>query len=605
METIRDRIFNSRCAPCIHDNLVITRLGIAMPFGVIMVVNRGNGCVEHVSANVEEILGIPPSVLLGQRPTKAFPDPASASNLAGILQPGRIYFDNPTPLVAMGRRFEAICHIRDELLYIEIEPYVEAEHDYQTMIAEALDTIASQSTVKGLYDAAARMMQYVTGFDRIKLFKFMSHGHGVVVAERHSPGSRLRSFMNHYFSASDIPEAARAQLRMGKTRQKPTQEPPVPMLMRDASGVVPSGDKVDLTDAWLRGIHASDRNYNILLGVNSNIAFPVNPDSTLWGLFVVHNEEKKFLNYDCRVVIEQLTMMFASRLVELEDAEAEMEQRNRSAQSMLESLRGGAGLMSRIGETDDARPARLAVTEQFACLTPSIGADRRIGQPESVDNPFGINLRDLVCADGVAVLRGGANPHVHLVGTTPDALAVRGLATLFGNGLPAFPDSGNRVFATDALQDLVALPETVRPVATGLLAAPVGHSGDMILWFRREEVVDAVWAGRPHTPAELMSDKLMLTRDDFTSYRAPLAGASKPWSEREVALACQFAESVGALWSPGQTEPSPYEDYEPLSETFVAPAHGVLNGSGGEPAPTVVLRRTGPHPAEWHLSLRA
>jgi two-component system, chemotaxis family, sensor kinase Cph1 len=59
MTSMRANILNGCPAPCEHDELPLARIGTVQPYGVMMVVSCDTGAVEHVSANVEEILGVP------------------------------------------------------------------------------------------------------------------------------------------------------------------------------------------------------------------------------------------------------------------------------------------------------------------------------------------------------------------------------------------------------------------------------------------------------------------------------------------------------------------------------------------------------------------
>ncbi len=606
MPSIRTHIWNGRPAPCEHDTLPIARIGTVQPHGVMMVVVPETGAVEHVSANVEEILGVPARLALGQPPMACFRDPESAGRLAEILRPGRRFFDNPTPLSANGRRFEAICHLRNGRLFIEIEPYVDAEHDYQSMVQAAMEQIARQTTVAGLYDAAARMMHHCTRYDRVKLYKWLSHGNGVVVAEHHAPDSKLpASFLGYHFSAADTPETAKEILRTGKTRQKPTQRGSVPLLTRGPDGEpAPSGDAVDMTDCWLRGIHPCDNGYNRNLGVGSNIIFPVCMDNTLWGLFVVHNKEEKFLNYDSRAVIEQMTMMFVSRLIELEANEARMGERQQLAMQMIGTIEGAQAMLAataaaRGSHLQAVRPhAMHAVSRHVAALAPTYVSANGVdaAEPGRPEDRFCADLLRVADADGAAVVRTGPGGHVHLVGSTPDALTVRGLAGLFGTRLPAFEEGGWRVFATDALADFVPGGAELRRVASGLLAAPIGSRGDMVMWFRRERVVDAVWAGRPPTTAELNSEAMFRPRSDFAAHRAPLAGASRPWLESEVLLAAQFAAAVGEFWQrqqrPAAPPPAP-APATPLAFGAMEPDQPLVVDQAQEPEPVGTMPALG------------
>ena len=583
MPTIRSHIWNGRPAPCEHDALPLARIGTVQPHGVMMIVSPDTGAVEHVSANVEPIFGVAPRMVLGSQPIVAFEDPASRQSIADIARPGRRFFDNPTQITVRGQRFEAICHINDNRLFIEIEPYVPAEHDYETMVQTALESMAQQTTVAGLYETAARLMHFVTRYDRVKLYKFLNHGHGVVVAEHHAPNSQLKaSYLGYHFSAADIPEAAKDILRTGKTRQKPTQRGSVPLLMLGPDGMVrESGQAVDMTDCWLRGIHPCDNGYNRNLGVGSNIIFPVCVDNAVWGLFVVHNREEKFLNYDTRAVIEQMTMMFASRLIELEAMEARIPERLKMAMSMIGTIEAGQAALNTTSAIrgDQAATLRLhamhSLSKHVAALAPTYvsatGTD--LAEPGRAEDRFSADLLRVADADGAAVIRTGAGGHIHLVGSTPDATTVRGIASMFGSRLPGFSESGWRVFATDALPDHIPLSEALRTTATGLLAAPIGSRGDMILWFRKEHVVDATWAGRPPSGAELRSEAMFRPRTDFAAHRAPLCGASRPWLEAEVSLAAQFAAAITEFWQRtqrgGPPTASPFQPPEPVVEPMI------------------------------------
>jgi len=576
MQGIRANILNGRPAPCEHDRLPVARIGTVQPHGVLMVVVPETGAVEHVSANVEDILGVPVRNVLGQQPTVCFSDPESNGRILEILRPGRRFFDNPTMLFSNGKRFEAICHFSDNRVFIEIEPYWPAEHDYATMVGTAIDAISRTTTVQGLYDASARMMHFVTKYDRVKLYKFVSHGHGVVVAEHHAADTKLpTSFLGYHFSATDIPETAKEILLTGKSRQKPTQSPSVPLMTRGADGQVrESGNSVDMTDCWLRGIHPCDNGYNKNLGVGSNIIFPVCLDSSLWGLFVVHHKDEKFLNYDSRVVIEQLTMMFISRLIELEAVEARIPERQRLGMQMLSALESGQELLATLSAARNAGGSMVslhamqAASRHLAALAPTYVSSNGVDfvMPGRPEDKFSSDLLRMVDADGAAVVRAGRGAHVHLIGSTPDPLAVRGLCGLFGSRLPGFSQGGWRVFATDALGDHAPVTDDMKDKACGLLAVPIGEQGDMILWFRREQVVDATWAGRPPTEAERHSETMFRARNDFVAHKAPLGGASRPWYESEVLLAAQFAAAVAEQWqkqmrashpAPAPMEPMP------------------------------------------------
>jgi light-regulated signal transduction histidine kinase (bacteriophytochrome) len=560
----------------------------------MLVLPHGVDAVEHVSANVLEILGVPVNDVLGRSPRDLFSDPKSKEKLGELLRPGMMFFDNPCMLTANGERFEAISHVRDGKLIIEIEPYADADRDYPTLVAEATEQLSKQRSIDGLYKSAVDMMHYVTGFDRVKLYKFVSHGHGKVVAEKHAPGSQLpASFLNYHFAASDIPADAKEILLTGKTRAKPqSSTPSVPLMTRSADGHVgQSGPVVDMTDAWLRGIHECDNGYNRNIGVGSNRIFPVNVDDTIWGLFVVHNLEEKFLAYDSRAVIEQMTMMFISKLIELEAVDARIDDRYKIGSSLVAVVDNGRRIIEQIGESRAEtswihKKTLQTVSQQIAALGP------RLFDPEDSRRPFEalekteIDLLNLMDADGVAVVRSGRRGHVNLIGTTPDVLTVRGIVAQFGDSLPSIFDSQYRVFATDALCDLVSMSDAVREVACGMVAVSVGDDpGNYVIWFRAEAVIDATWAGKPPTAADLSSPRMFRPKKSFAPHQQALRGASRPWLEIEVRLASEFGEAISAIWRKSADRRRPVEPRRRPAEMINS--HGLNAGLGAyvEPAP--------------------
>ncbi|CAL75164.1 Bacteriophytochrome protein [Bradyrhizobium sp. ORS 278] len=557
MNTLASCIHNGRPAPCAHDSLPVARIGSCQPHGVMLVLTHGVDAIEHVSANVKEILGISVADALGRSPVEIFKESGSRERMLEILRPGRMFFDNPTMLTVNGRKFEAICHVRSGKLFIEIEPYVEAERDYATLVAEATEQLAKQRSIDGLYQCAVEMMNFVTGYDRVKLYKFVSHGHGQVVAEKHSETTRLpASFLHVFFAASDIPTDAMEILSTGKTRAKPQSgSPSVPLMTRSPDGgIVPTGSTLDLTDAWLRGIHECDNGYNRNLGVESNLIFPVNVDDRVWGLFVIHNFECKFLNYDSRVVIEQMTMMFISKLIELEALEARIDDRYKIASELIAAVDNGRRIIEQIGESraDSSwihKKTCQMVAAQLAALSPRFFVDEEAAKPAAALEKFEVDLLNMMDADGAAIVRAGRHSHVRLIGSTPDSLTVRGIVAQFGDRLPSLAESNFRVFATDALPDMLPISGEARARACGMVATALGdESGNFILWFRAENVIDAEWAGQPPSRQELMSPKMFRPKTSFALHRQPLDGASRPWLEVEVRLAAEFGDAISAVW---------------------------------------------------------
>jgi light-regulated signal transduction histidine kinase (bacteriophytochrome) len=345
-----------------------------------------------------------------------------------------------------------------------------------------------------------------------------------------------------------------------------------------------------MTDCWIRGIHECDNGYNRNLGVGSNLIFPVNIDDSIWGLFVVHNLEEKFLNYDNRIVIEQMTMMFISKLIELESVEARIEDRYKIGSALIAVIDNGRRIMEQVGEARAEtswihRKTLQNISHELVALSPRfVEEDETKPHTGALTGALGkveIDLLNLLDADGAAIIRAGRRSHVRLFGATPDALTVRGLAAQFGDRLPAL-ENPYRVFATEALCDLVPMSDAVREVACGFVAVAIGDEpGNYIFWFRAENIVDATWAGKPPTTEDLASPKMFRPKKSFAPHQQPLRGAARPWLEAEVRLACEFAEAVSAIWQKSAERRRPPEPRRRPAEMMSPHAiNGGFNGYG-------------------------
>jgi len=88
----------------------------------------------------------------------------------------------------------------------------------------------------------------------------------------------------------------------------------------------------------------------------------------------------------------------------------------------------------------------------------------------------------------------------------------------------------------------------------GLLAIPFGRRDDWLLFFRREQVEDVVWAGDPHKPMVATDDGIRIApRKSFASWRETVRGHALPWTDADRAA----AERLRRLLQERQWQPLP------------------------------------------------
>ena len=135
------------------------------------------------------------------------------------------------------------AHDREGVRILEIEPSSPLPQSTADVMAQARNTAAQFARAHAraeLLQCAANEARRLTGFDRVMIYRFLRDGSGSVAAEDRA--GALPPFLNHRYSASDIPKQARDLYLRNPIRVIPdvtyTPAPLVPMLKsgdRDAA----------------------------------------------------------------------------------------------------------------------------------------------------------------------------------------------------------------------------------------------------------------------------------------------------------------------------------------------------------------------------------
>jgi light-regulated signal transduction histidine kinase (bacteriophytochrome) len=154
-------------------------------------------------------------------------------------------------------------------------------------------------------------------------------------------------------------------------------------------------------------------------------------------------------------------------------------------------------------------------------------------------------LLNLVEADSAAVVRHG---RVGRIGDAPPEMAVFAIASMFGRELPDLHQGDLHVFATDCLTTLVPVTEAVKDRAAGILAVALSSDTPAyLIWFRRELVVQATWAGNPSADAMSAGTETQNPRASFEAWKQDIRDLSRSWVLEEVQIADELATIVRGL----------------------------------------------------------
>jgi light-regulated signal transduction histidine kinase (bacteriophytochrome) len=532
--------------------------GAVQAYGVLLVAEAASRRIIFVSENVTAILGLQPADVLQKTYTSLVDAAGERKQLQEKIGPETILFPNPVRLIINGRAVDAVFHAQGRDHLIELEPVLEGAAAYGDLADRAVADLFNPDSVEMLYQRAVDVVRTATGFDRVMLYRFDARYNGQVLAEARREG--IGSFLGLFFPSSDIGGPVRELYLKNFTRYIPD----IGGETYPLAGIYPGGGcansvyPVDMTHTNLRSVAPCHVTYLRNMGVGASMSFSINIDDRLWGLFACHHYAPRTVSFDQRVVCEQTAMMFIYKLHAMSSTAARLAQREATVKRIAAQVTACVELGRRVAQAERtlgvapevAKPlvARLlaAVHEQTHFLAALEGQDPGAGDVASgtVPTPAQQDLLDIVEADSAAVVRNG---RVWRIGDAPPAMSILAIANMFGRELPDLRGGNVPVFGTDCLSAVVPAADSIKDRAAGVLAASLNDEAQaLILWFRREQIVHATWAGDPRADAISKSTGTFNPRASFAAWKEDIRNLSRPWVHEDAETAFDLAQAIRA-----------------------------------------------------------
>ena len=471
--------------------------GSIQPHGVLLVLRESDQTIVQASANASAFLNLDKSVLnqpiskiegnLWERIGPHLSEPLDSIPIA-------VRCDIGTPTA----KYDGLLHRPPQGgLIIELERAGSAV-DLTEHVEHALLRIMESASLRSLCDETARLLNKLTGYDRVMVYRFDAEGHGEVYSEHRK--SELESYLGNRYPASDIPQIARRLYERNRVR----------VLVDVACQSVPleplhspiTGQDLDMSLCFLRSMSPIHIQYLKNMGVGATLVVSLLVNGKLWGLIACHHYAPRFVNYEIRAICELLAEIIATRIAALESfvqAQAELSVR-RLEQRMIEAI-------SRDGDW------RTALFDSSQTLL----------QP--------LNAAGAALLFEGQVLTAGEVPgtqQLRQIGAWLDRQATQGVIATASLGLdePEFA--------------------SLTSVASGVLAAPVSNTaGEYLIWFRPERVRTVTWGGNPFKPVEIGNNPSDLSpRRSFSQWHQLVEGTSDPWTSADLTAARLIGESV-------------------------------------------------------------
>jgi light-regulated signal transduction histidine kinase (bacteriophytochrome) len=466
---------------------------------VLIVLRPSDFTIVQVSENVESLLGSAPNKLLGHSISVILGDDGE-SELRGLV--AREPLDrNPQCVLGMQPRgavpaLDITVHTINGFVCLEFEPRqfdVLGPSNPYAVIKRATTRIQTASSFRHFNEIVAEEIRALTGFDRVMIYKFHNDGHGEVFAE--AKRDDLVPWLGLHYPAEDIPKPARDVFLKTWLR-------PVPNVAGGLAELVPlvnpdTGKSLEMTYCALRGVSIMYTEYLQNMGVKAGLTLSLRRGEKLWGLIACHHySATRSLSVQVRQSCE-----FLAQIVSLQHSDAEARE-------------------------DAAYQARLeTVRQQLVTAALHGGLEAMTNHTPS--------LLDGISADGVALYtrdtwwRAGKTPDLGELDTLREWLTLR-----------IEPDASNdALFVTENLSEVYPHGESLRHLASGILAVPLSwNSRDMAVWFRSEIVQTVNWGGNPHDkPMVLGPHGPRLTpRRSFEIFTESVRGQSWPWKQVEI-----------------------------------------------------------------------
>lgn len=449
-------------------------------------------CSQHFGRAAAELLGQPLAELVGDKYFDYFKGEASALN----IEANTLYLDN---LEIAGKNFEIMAHRYQKITIVEFEhPIAEMSQGNQAnfgVLRQKLTEINNALPVAKFCQSAAEAVRFVTGFDRVMIYRFLEDDSGEVIAE--ALRDDLSPFLGLRYPASDIPKQARALYIKQSLRFKVDVDD-------ISSTIVPTlnpqtGQPLDLSYAATRAMSPIHVEYLKNMNVAASMSISIVKDGKLWGLIACHHNSPRYISHQARIFGEFLAHTISLQI------EAKTAAESHEYVSHLKDYHHR--ILAELDETQNIRQTLIAGGNNL--------------------------LKSLECGGAALVLR----DEISLIGATPGEANVQKLIEWLWA-----EQAEETVFATRELAKLFPKAADYAQAASGVLAVRLTRkTPEYIIWFRPEERQTVKWAGNPEKPVTTGQFGARLTpRQSFEVWKTEVRGQSAPWKPFEI----EFAETL-------------------------------------------------------------
>jgi len=469
--------------------------GAIQPVGALLVVDPDSGAIVGASENTAALFGIDADRLLRSALTDIDVDLAEqVGEMAGDDEILHETLD--FSLEHGGIRFDTVTHLHAGRRLIEFVPNVSPSagdvRKKMRLCNKANARIMRAEHFPQAMQIAVDAVRQITGYARVKIYRFHADWSGETVAE--SGSGALPSYLGLHFPEGDIPKQVRDLMSIVPCRAIGTTSNETIGIHRAG----PEGSSLDLTWSILRSVSPMHTAYLDNMGAAAAFSCALQHRGVLWGMIACHDDEPGLLPVDTWTLIQEI----GSSLMLRHDQQ------------------------TRTDVADAVRELRTIESRFAAALRSNENVEEVIETLVPV-------LQEFLGADGFA-FQYGANLHVS--GATPPPEFIHELIQW---SIKRRETSDQ--FQTNALHREWAPGADHVDTACGVLLQPIAtHRVCQLLWFRGPITRTVTWAGRHDAKSsggQAISPAELQPRASFERWEQEHRDQSAPWGERELVSA--------------------------------------------------------------------
>ncbi|SIT15412.1 Bacteriophytochrome (light-regulated signal transduction histidine kinase) [Roseivivax lentus] len=467
--------------------------GMIQNIGALIALDQDSYRVVAASENISDFLGVAPEAMMSM--TLADLDPELHRELALLSNGPQLLHEVLDYIVTReGVSFDTVTHCHAGLRIIEFlpnnMPSPRVSRTNMRLVGKTSAQILHSDSFEDAMQIAVDAVRSLTGFARVKIYRFLPDWSGETIAESRVP--EVDSYLGLHFPAGDIPKQVREIMTMVPYRAIGSvfdDAIPIRVLHR-------TGGPIDLTWAVSRSVSRMHTAYLRNMGLQASFGCSLMHRGALWGLIAAHHTEPGIVPFDSWSLIHEI----------------------------------GTALMLRHDQHERTKIADK-ITELRRIENAFAAALRNSGEVEDVVATLVPVLQEFLDADGFAFQYGS---NLHFSGRTPPPDIIREMIQW---AIKQRETSDQ--FQTTAFHRDFPPARDHMDTACGVLIQPIAtHRVCQLIWFRGPITQKVAWAGKPRKAAVIVPDAdpvaQLLPRQSFARWEEEHCEESKPWMPDEL-----------------------------------------------------------------------